>query len=595
MKEKIIKAGLQCEVNPKAQVMQYFIENTEYKETILRKIRDTGIGEMPISDEARMRIPEEFGICVKSVVVINDETLSEAYRIFQEKQIIDKWIRRLEFSVQLHLKEMLKLDDTMEVDCTGFLVYAMIKNEQCLKRMRSYMEDHGGGCYQKYRESAYCDTPLLQWFSKEHALDVQLCLGLLEQIRCADENDVPYRAFLSIAACGYKKLRKRVKQCKSIDGEAFQYLSDEDDIIHRVSASVLGLVMAEELRIPVHFDCRFCMFLPMMEGYSRKMLNLEAKTEISETGRLRYQDMAKHYYCTDYAKCYYDYPYKGEWEEKWEHLEKELTKTGRKEIQSEKYARILPIFQLNGRMLDGIRLTEDEAARLFSIDPEVDWENYMTMLLVAAMCKYITLLNQLFRPEAALEQKNHREQASFERMEIQKQVLALQQEIAGIKKERDELKEQLRQTEWRLQKRQEQMLAGNIRQAHEKQELAALRNYISQLTEEKMEVEELPAVVGSGCRLDLAGKRVIVIGGHENWQRRFREQFPDWQFLAANKNNFDAGCIRNKEIIIVNTAILKHSCYYRIMAERSENQAILYVRENNLERCMEELKRQLGQ
>ncbi len=51
--------------------------------------------------------------------------------------------------------------------------------------------------------------------------------------------------------------------------------------------------------------------------------------------------------------------------------------------------------------------------------------------------------------------------------------------------------------------------------------------------------------------------------------------------------------IQNKSIIIINTLVLKHSCYYRLMAMRRPEQRVLYVNENNLERFLEELGRQL--
>lgn len=103
--------------------------------------------------------------------------------------------------------------------------------------------------------------------------------------------------------------------------------------------------------------------------------------------------------------------------------------------------------------------------------------------------------------------------------------------------------------------------------------------------------------MGGNCaenlRTILKGRRVIVIGGHVNWQKRFREQFPQWQFMSADKNNYDGESIRSKEVIIVNTAVLKHSCYYRVLAERGENQILLYVNGSNPERCMQELIEQL--
>ena len=68
---------------------------------------------------------------------------------------------------------------------------------------------------------------------------------------------------------------------------------------------------------------------------------------------------------------------------------------------------------------------------------------------------------------------------------------------------------------------------------------------------------------------------------------------PNSQFLASDYMNFDPAMLHNKEYIIVNTDILKHGIYYKIMNERRKGQKVLYVHGNNVERTLREISSQL--
>lgn len=88
-------------------------------------------------------------------------------------------------------------------------------------------------------------------------------------------------------------------------------------------------------------------------------------------------------------------------------------------------------------------------------------------------------------------------------------------------------------------------------------------------------------------------ERSIVIGGHKNWQKKMRRCLPDSQFLASDYMHFDPAVLRNKKYIIVNTDILKHGLYYKIMSERKKGQKIVYVHGNNVDRVIQEIAEQI--
>ena len=120
----------------------------------------------------------------------------------------------------------------------------------------------------------------------------------------------------------------------------------------------------------------------------------------------------------------------------------------------------------------------------------------------------------------------------------------------------------------------------------ESTELRNLRDYLFHPKEDRKEKKEDRPDIG---RLG----RSVVIGGHRNWQKKMQQCLPGSQFLTYDNMNFDPTVLRNKKYIIVNTDILKHGLYYKVMNERKKEQKILYVHGNNVERTLREISDQL--
>lgn len=311
------------------------------------------------------------------------------------------------------------------------------------------------------------------------------------------------------------------------------------------------------------------------------------------------------------------------------------------------YREIFSIFHMNPRMLQGIQLTDQEIQKIFSLNADMDWEEYMPWLLASTLCKYIGKLTEYCERNREEREEQKRRKKFFgdrekqidveecERLlrrlqELQRENLNLRERLERMKTDRKNLDQSLCQANQCLEQRKDQIEELRREQERRGKELNQLREYVWQMTgsfrggsgrsqnpylgqyidesennkdtentedtkdiKETEEIEKMGGNCAENLRTILKGRRVIVIGGHVNWQKRFREQFPQWQFMSADKNNYDGESIRSKEVIIVNTAVLKHSCYYRVLAERGENQILLYVNGSNPERCMQELIEQL--
>lgn len=604
---KIIRKGLHCKVNAKAMLIRRFLREPEDSKIVIRAIRKHGIGVAPVPKAWREQIEKEFGVCVNSVASLEDGDLAETYDVLEREGAIRRWLGSQAHGMRLRAEEILGQDqEEKDIDATGFLVYAVLENERCRQKLFEYMGEQGGLCYQAYRKSVYCGSPLLKWFPQQKVLGAMLCLGLLERVR-AEEDNAAYEAFISIASAGYKKARKYVKRCDVVDGKAFQDMLADGEVAYCLSSGVIGLVLAEDVQTPIHMDFLLLSFLPVLKRYGDGFLEADAPVEISAEGRERCREMMEKYHCDDYAECYFGYPRRGSRALRPELVEEDMENDPVVRHMSHEtvdFGDIFTIFGLNLRMLQGVRLTEQEAGQLFSLCPEIRGEEYMPVLLVATLCKYLAGIGEGYRPEEELMRlKGAQGEAPEEKachgqvLEARRELERLRGEEARLRRERDVLAKRLDELKRALDRRKEQLAQLKERQEQGRRDLEELRDFVCYLTEHPSVGDDGSGDGDSGqeClhKLDLGQRRVVVIGGHENWQRRFREHFPMWQFLPAGKNNFDAGCVRNKEIIILNTAVLKHSCYYRIMAERSEGQMVLYVHGNNLGRCLEELERQI--
>jgi hypothetical protein len=62
-----------------------------------------------------------------------------------------------------------------------------------------------------------------------------------------------------------------------------------------------------------------------------------------------------------------------------------------------------------------------------------------------------------------------------------------------------------------------------------RKELATLREHLFKMTEDDIEPDKLEEM-----KQAIAGKRIMIIGGHANWQRRLKQMFPRWRFVAAS-------------------------------------------------------------
>lgn len=661
--EMVMSGKLQCKVRAKAKLMQYFLSVPEYRMALMERIGDLGIGRKQIPEKILCRFPGEIGKTVENMAVLDENALELAYEQVVSGDVLEAWLEHQTLAIAYHSRKALELDQkTITISIQKYLVYALVKNERCLKEIRAVREKLSGasGSSPDFRKNEFQDQNFFAWFPQWQREDARWCMELLEQIRQnAPQKGDAYQMFWEIAQSGYRKMQKFLRGCERMNGTVFAQLSTESDMALRISASVLGIAMAEKLEIPREEDFLFYTFLPVLQDYELQMNETEEEVAISAEGRKKFREMKEIYRCEDYVKSCLEHPLRDVSDETLRKMMAEAEGMEGTEAEHAEngdgdgtevgcdYREIFSIFHMNPRMLQGIQLTDQEIQKIFSLNADMDWEEYMPWLLASTLCKYIGKLTEYCERNREEREEQKRRKKFFgdrekqidveecERLlrrlqELQRENLNLRERLERMKTDRKNLDQSLCQANQCLEQRKDQIEELRREQERRGKELNQLREYVWQMTgsfrggsgrsqnpylgqyidesennkdtentedtkdiKETEEIEKMGGNCAENLRTILKGRRMIVIGGHVNWQKRFREQFPQWQFMSADKNNYDGESIRSKEVIIVNTAVLKHSCYYRVLAERGENQILLYVNGSNPERCMQELIEQL--
>ena len=233
----------------------------------------------------------------------------------------------------------------------------------------------------------------------------------------------------------------------------------------------------------------------------------------------------------------------------------------------------------------GMYMEKWEAEMICAIFEEKDWEKYKHLLLIATLCKYIQQLETLYESDIP-EEIQYRQACEENAVKtLEYEIKRLEQRIGGLEQQRKDKECELAEAELKIERLRREQAKKEAKYEKERAELLELRQLLSCTKQEKQEEDKKTDIGRLG--------RSVVIGGHRNWQKKMSKCLPNSQFLASDYMNFDPAMLHNKEYIIVNTDILKHGIYYKIMNERRKGQKVLYVHGNNVERTLREISSQL--
>ena len=109
------------------------------------------------------------------------------------------------------------------------------------------------------------------------------------------------------------------------------------------------------------------------------------------------------------------------------------------------------------------------------------------------------------------------------------------------------------------------------------QELHSLREFMFSLDNE----EEYPEIDDVNYER-LKEYKGVIVGGHDNWQRKMKELLPNFKYIQTDALNFDINILNDKEPVFIYTNYLNHGLYYKLINEVRKKEIPLYYLPYNI-------------
>lgn len=159
---------------------------------------------------------------------------------------------------------------------------------------------------------------------------------------------------------------------------------------------------------------------------------------------------------------------------------------------------------------------------------------------------------------------------------VKKQIAKAEQEIAELNKRVDEKQALLNDLQQRFDRQQKALMQEQEDKARLEEYTALLERQLEAVGTEYQEAEKIVPEV------NLGDKKVIVIGGHDSWQQKVKEQFPNFTFIGVDNLNFDTTLTRTADVIVFNFLHCSHGLFYRLR-ENCDKDKIVYIASNNID------------
>ena len=115
-------------------------------------------------------------------------------------------------------------------------------------------------------------------------------------------------------------------------------------------------------------------------------------------------------------------------------------------------------------------------------------------------------------------------------------------------------------------------------------ELIRLREFVHSLESDSFADDETSA---DDRIAFLAEKKIMIVGGHENWIKKIRRIFPGWVYIGARSGLGLKGAVQSCDKLYFYTDICGHSLYYKFLAAAAEyKKPYAFLHGTNLDRTV---------
>ena len=481
---------------------------------------------------------------------------------------------------ELYTLPMSRNGEEIQLDVTYPMVYGIVNHERCRAAIAAEIKERDE-YYACYEQSGYKNPYFEGFFRAEQIWDARLLLGLLDRLRRDREDEGCYRQLMRIIYAGYGYIKRQIKTRDVITGTTAKEIlgrdvPDENAMLPAVSRMILMMVMAEDMGIPYEWDYNTLVMLHFFESSIDQLTNGErayGDLKDFETDQRSFFQQYDEKYCSHSSLL-------------------GMLREGGLEQMADLALRVFGLYQMSPRKFWGYDLSKEETRCLMRQRERWSQRTYATGLMLAQLCKYIRQLEEQSLSASKDYAGMQIQIAQREKEEIYLRQKQNERELEQLAAEKRGLQNTILKQEQELRRLHKQAAGQKQQLAAQQTELGEMRSYLYSLSEGW---EEGNAETCADTRLsEWSEKKVLVVGGHTNWQNKLRELFPKWQFISAGQNSLDDKMIRGKDCIICNTEVLAHSCYYKILSGRERRQKLCYVHSNNIQKCLRELAQQLG-
>lgn len=172
---------------------------------------------------------------------------------------------------------------------------------------------------------------------------------------------------------------------------------------------------------------------------------------------------------------------------------------------------------------------------------------------------------------------------------------ALMDEIKNLKRELEAKEKELARQNDRINKLEKDLIAEEREKKRYKKMLEDQKKSNSEAEEPKEETERVVEEVKEISREEkiefLKGKRICIVGGHQNWTYKVKELFPEWTFIKAKTSGTTSDeVIKCAERVFFFTDTLSHVSYARFVGlARTNGIPCSYLHAVNLDLLIDEL------
>lgn len=599
---RLIYDGIYAEFDCKIAVMEHLMHEEEMQREVALLLAD--------NPALRTKLRGiETGRSSKKMVRI--ELQEEDLKVLFD-EIVCRDLPKLKARIMkeyLETKEILKKDKSiLSFDIVYYVAYGMAENETCREKLEELIINKEE--YLSYWEqSDYKNNWVERDVPTKYVWTYRLLIGMIEKIRKEDYRGETYRIFYQILYTGNRYWRKRIKKDAYITGEHIRDVIEPvilkiKNIFSVQCQLILLFLMGDDMGIPVVLDAYLMSFLQLYdtftetdeeeieEGVIIEEKKEKAETAVEDTIERTESIQEENNELQQYTNLE---EFLNEFDRRHKHHDSviEMLMSGFDTEQTSSIFYILDMFEIGSRKLKDYSLSKEEYEWLWGAYETWDFKKYGYLMIIAVLCKYICQLEQAYIEYEKDSWKWKRCYEEQERKQIICQKRQEDYEIKRIQAEKKQLEDVILKQELQIAKLEKQLDAAKRQLQDFTQELSALRSYVYLLNQADGEISEEILPDRGEIIEEWKDKKVLVVGGHTNWQSKLREMFPKWQFLTARQSAQIGNVIGGKEIIVCNTAFLDHPSYYKLLSAKDKRQKLCYVHSNNMKKCLEELNGQM--